>query len=156
MTDPKNDPKKSRPEKSRPEKSRGWIDYDYAVVRLVPQVHLEQFINIGVVLHARTQEVLLARIEPDWRRAEAICSEIDRREVTRQVEGMLRIAAGDADAGPIALLPPSERFHWLTAPRSAVLQTSSVKTARTRDLEQALEALFVEQCGRGCSSRESD
>ena len=69
------------------------------------------------------------------------------QEVTRQVEGMLRLVAGDEAAGPIALLPPSERFHWLTAPRSAVLQTSSVRTARAKDLEEALEALFIEQCG---------
>jgi hypothetical protein len=124
-----------------------WIPFDYAVLRLVPQVHREQFVNIGVLVHARTEERLLARICPDWHRLEALGALPSRAEIEHQIEALLAIARGGENAGPIGLLPPSERFHWLTAPKSAVLQSSAIKTGRTRDLDQVVEQLFEEQCG---------
>jgi hypothetical protein len=124
----------------------GWIEFDWVVVRLVPRVHREQFVNVGVVLHARTAETLLARIEPDWERVHALGADFDRAEAERQLDGLRRVAAGGAAGGPIGLLPPSERFHWLTAPRSAVIQTSAVRPGRCRELGGALDRLFDEQC----------
>ena len=125
-----------------------WIHFDYAVLRFVPQVHREQFVNIGVLIHARTTGRLLARIEPDWPRMEALGELPPRPEIERQVEALLAIARGDEDSGPIGLLPPSERFHWLTAPKSAVFQSSPIRSGRSQDLDQALQQLFDEQCGQ--------
>ena len=102
--------------------SPSWIDYDYAVLRLVPSVHRCAFQNVGVVLHARTARFLVARF----------------------LAAYARIGEGGPAAAPIGLLPPSERFHWLTAPRSAVLQPSAVHAGRTRDPVATLGALFAE------------
>jgi hypothetical protein len=123
-----------------------WVEFDWAVVRLVPRVHQEQFVNVGILLHARTTETLLARIEPDWDGVRALAPDLDRSEAERQLESFRKVAAGGAEGGPIGLLPPSERFHWLTAPRSAVIQTSDVRPARGADPWVALERLFHEQC----------
>ena len=127
-------------------RTSSWIDFDYAVVRLVPRVHREEFVNVGVLLHARVAEQLLARIEPDWERVTSIDAQLDRTEAERQIEGMLSIVKGGEGGGPIGLLPPSERFHWLTAPRSAVVQTSPVHHGRCRDLDAALDRLFGREC----------
>lgn len=132
--------------------AREWTTFDWAVVRLVPRVHQEEFVNVGVLLHARTVETLLARIEPDWARVHALAADFDRVEGERQLEALRRVAAGGTEAGPIGLLPSSERFHWLTAPRSAVIQTSSVRTGRARDLKEALARLFEEQCKSSAST----
>jgi hypothetical protein len=121
-----------------------WIDYDYAIIRVVPQVHLCAFINIGVVLHARQAGVLEARIEIDDEEIARHCGGLDVGLLRRTADAYLRVARGGADGGAIGVLPPSERFHWLTAPRSAVLQTSEVHPGRTRDLEAEIERLMRE------------
>jgi hypothetical protein len=125
----------------------GWIDYDYAIIRVVPLVHVCSFRNIGVVLHARQAGVLDARIGYDAERLAEHCRGVDLAMLARYTEAYLRVVRGGSDAAPIGLLPPSERFHWLTAPRSAVLQTSDVHPGRARDLTVELERLFREQCG---------
>ena len=119
-----------------------WIDYDYAVVRVVPHVHLCTFQNVGVVLHARTAGYLDARLYLNRKHLTALCPEMDLELVERYLDAYQRICRGTLDAGPVALLPPSERFHWLTTPRSAVLQTSDVHCGRTRNPEETLEQLF--------------
>jgi hypothetical protein len=119
-----------------------WIDYDYAVVRVVPQVHLCTFQNVGVVLHARTAGFLDVRFYLNRNHLATLCPTLDVTLVERYLDGYQRICRGATDAGPIALLPPSERFHWLTTPRSAVVQTSPVHCGRTHDPEATLERLF--------------
>ncbi len=119
-----------------------WIDYDYAVVRVVPQVHLCTFQNVGVVLHARTAGFLDARVYLNRSHLQLLCPTLDMELVERYLDAYLRICHGTADAGPIGLLPPSERFHWLTTPRSAVIQTSEVHAGRTHDPAATLEHLF--------------
>jgi len=118
------------------------VDYDYAVVRLVPCVPREAFVPVGVVLHARQARYLGARLrlEPDWLAAH--CPGLDPEIAGRYLRAFERVAAGGTEAGPIGLLPPSERFHWLTARRSAALQTSEVHTGRTSDPAAALADLF--------------
>lgn len=117
-------------------------DYDYAAVRLVPCVAREAFVTVGVVLHARQAGFLDARLrrEPEWLRA--ACPGLDPDLAARYLAAFERVARGGPEAGPIGLLPPSERFHWLTAPRSAALQTSAVHTGRTADPAATLEHLF--------------
>lgn len=126
-----------------------WIDYDYAIVRVVPHVHLEMFHNIGVVMHARTAGFLNAHLHLDRGRLSRRCPMLDMDLLDRFLTAYQRICEGATDAAPIALLPPSERFHWLTTPRSAVLQCSEVHAGRTRDPEATLEQLFTENVQSG-------
>lgn len=119
-----------------------WHDYDYALVRVVPCVHRQDFVTVGVVLHARTAHFIGARLrrEPAWLAAR--CPGLEPALAARYLEAYERVAAGGEGSGPIGLLPPSERFHWLTAPRSAAIQTSPVHTGRTKDPEATLAHLF--------------
>ena len=119
-----------------------WIDYDYAVVRVVPLVHLCTFQNVGVVMHARTAGFIDTRLYLNRNHLTTLCPTLDMVLVERYLDAYQRICHGDPDAAPLALLPPSERFQWLTLPRSAVLQTSPVHGGRTRDCEETLEQLF--------------
>ena len=119
-----------------------WIDYDYAVVRVVPLVHLCTFQNVGVVMHARTVGFLDTRLYLNRNHLATLCPTLDMGLIERYLDAFQRTCHGDPDAGPIALLTPSERFHWLTMTRSAVLQVSPVHGGRTRDCEETLEQLF--------------
>lgn len=114
-------------------------DYDWAVVRLVAHVHRDCFENVGVVLHARRARFLGLRLAAPEAAADA-CG-LDAETVGRYFDAYRRVAEAD-DAGALGLLPPSERFHWLTAPRSTALQTSPVHTGRSRDLPATLERLY--------------
>lgn len=100
--------------------------YDFAVIRAVPHVHLGTFIPVGVLLHARQAGFLglLALTNESTLRDRVPSADVGL--LARYLRTMERVAAGDAQAGPIALAPTSERFHWLTAPRSDVLQSSPV------------------------------
>ena len=118
------------------------VDYDFAVLRVVPRVHLGAFINVGVVVHARTAEFLALRAVTDERVLAAHVHGVDADLLARYLRSCERICAGDVTAGPMALAPPSERFHWLTAPRSDVLQSSPVHEGICDDPQRALDALF--------------
>lgn len=120
------------------------IDYDFAVLRVVPHVHIGMFVNVGVALHARTAEFLALRAVTDERALAALVPSVDAELLARYLRSCEAICAGDAAAGPMALAPPSERFHWLTAPRSDVLQSSPVHEGVCEDPRQALEELFDE------------
>ena len=102
------------------------IPYDFAVLRAVPHVHLGAFIPVGVLLHARQEGFLgLLALTNESTLRDRVPS-VDVGLLARYLRTMERVASGDAQAGPIALAPTSERFHWLTAPRSDVLQCSPV------------------------------
>lgn len=120
--------------------------FDYAVVRVVPRVEREEFINVGVVVHAPTLAFLGCRIEVDPARLAALlrgAAAPDLEAVTALLAGFRRVCAGARDAGPIAALPRVERFHWLVAPRSAVIQTSPVHGGLCEDPAAALDDLFM-------------
>lgn len=123
-----------------------WIEYDYAIVRVVPHVHRGTCIDIGVVLFARTADYLEALFVADLELITRRFSDLDSVLLKRFIDAYGRVCEGGSDAGPIGLLPCSERFHWLTAPRSAVVQTSPVHPGRSRDLLGTLERLFREHC----------
>jgi hypothetical protein len=120
------------------------LDYDWAVVRLVPHVHLGCFENVGVVLHARQARFLGCRLCDAAEAARR--SGLDEALLVRFFEGYRRVSAAE-EAGALGRLPPSERFHWLTAPRSTALQTSPVHTGRACDLAAALGDLFATYVG---------
>ncbi len=120
--------------------------YSYAIVRVVPRVERGEFINVGVILLAREQEYLRARIELDSARLLSLAPDIDVATVERHLAALLAIADGRPEGGPISALQPPERFHWLVAPRSTMIQTSPVHVGRTDepDLSEALERLLAE------------
>jgi hypothetical protein len=120
------------------------VDYDFAVLRVVPRVHLGAFVNVGVVVHARTAEFLALRAVTDERLLATHVPGLDAVLLARYLRSCVAICAGDVAAGPIALAPPSERFHWLTAPRSDVLQSSPVHEGICDDPRRALDDLFEE------------
>ena len=120
------------------------VDYDFAVLRVVPRVHLGAFVNVGVVVHARTVEFLALRAVTDERILAANVPGLDADLLARYLRSCVAICAGEVTAGPMALAPPSERFHWLTAPRSDVLQSSPVHEGICEDPRRALDTLFDE------------
>ena len=115
--------------------------YSYAVVRIVPRVERGEFLNVGVILFARTARFLSACIEIDQARLHAFAPNLDVASIERHLQAFVAICEGAAGGGPIARLPLSERFHWLTAPRSAVIQTSPVHVGYGDDPRTALDAL---------------
>jgi hypothetical protein len=98
--------------------------FEYAVVRVVPHVEREEFVNAGVILSCRLRDYLAARVELDEARLLALAPDADVALVRRHLDAIPRICAGGAGAGPIGLLPLDERWHWLVAARSTILQTS--------------------------------
>ncbi|HTJ30583.1 MAG TPA: DUF3037 domain-containing protein [Acidobacteriaceae bacterium] len=118
--------------------------FDYAVLRLVPRVEREEFLNVGVLVFCREKRMLAARTHLDEARLQRLWPDLDLDVVRQHLHAVERIAAGDADAGPIARLSQPERFHWLVAPRSTILQTSPVRTGIYREGED-LAARLLEQ-----------
>lgn len=116
--------------------------YSYAIIRVVPRVERGECLNAGVVLFARERGFLQARVELDPDRLRALAPEADLRLIEKHLQSFVAICAGQDDGGWIATLPLSERFHWLTAPRSTVIQTSPVHVGTTEDPESALEDLL--------------
>ena len=100
--------------------------FDYAVIRIVPRVERGEFINAGVIVHCPTRDFLEAQVWLDEARLRSLWPHLDAADIAEHLAVFPRIAAGDRTAGPIAALPRSQRFHWLVAPRSTVLQTSPV------------------------------
>jgi Protein of unknown function (DUF3037) len=118
--------------------------FQYAIVRVVPRVERGELINAGVVLFCRAQRYLGARTELDERALAALAADCDPAEVRPQLAVLEAVAAGDVEAGgAVAALPQSERFHWLTAPASTVVQPSPVHTGLTDDPARELGHLFA-------------
>lgn len=117
--------------------------FQYAIVRVVPDAERGECVNAGVVLYCRRRRFLAARTALDERRLAALHPDVDLEAVRGHLDALGRIAAGAPDAGPIAALPPSERFHWLVAPSSTIIQTSPVHTGLTDDPARELDHLFT-------------
>jgi len=116
--------------------------FDYAIVRLVPRVDREEFINAGVVLFCLDKRFLDALVELDEARLLSLAPEVDLAVVRSHLEALPRICRGGAEAGPIGQFPQKERWHWLVAPRSTILQVSPVHSGMCEDPAQALEHLM--------------
>jgi hypothetical protein len=112
------------------------------VLRAVPRVERGEFINVGVVLFCRERRFLQARIGLDAARLQILAPECDAADIRAQLEAIVRVADGDADAGPIARLSQSERFHWISSPHSTIVQRSEAHTGLTDDPATTLEHLF--------------
>lgn len=116
--------------------------FDYAIVRVVPRVERGECINAGVILFCLTKRFLAAKVELDERRLLALAPDVDLELVRGHLEAIPRICAGGRPAGPIGQLPQKERWHWLVAPRSTIIQTSPVHSGLCEDPAQALEHLM--------------
>jgi hypothetical protein len=121
---------------------RAQCSYDYAVIRVVPRVERQEFVNAGVILWCQEQDFIAARIELDEARVHMLDASVDIEAVRRHLASFAIICAGGADSGPIGKLPKRERFDWLVAPRSTIIQTSAVHTGRCADLDAILEHLL--------------
>jgi hypothetical protein len=121
--------------------------FDYAIVRVVPRVEREEFINAGVVLHAPTLAYLACMLHLDRGRLAALAPDVDGEPLARHLDAFRRVCAAEREAGPIAALPLAERFHWLVAPRSTQIQTSAVYGGVCEDPAAALRELFERRVG---------
>jgi hypothetical protein len=116
--------------------------FAYAILRVVPSVERGERLNVGVVLFCRQRGYLAARVELDVDRLRALAPGIEIADVESHLVALARVAQGADDAGPIAALPQSERFGWLVAPSSTVVQPSDVHTGLCQDPGETLDALF--------------
>ena len=117
--------------------------FEYAIIRIVPRVERGECLNVGVVLFCRTRRFLDARIEPDLTRLAAFAPGLDLLPIQEQLAHIPLICQGGKSAGPIGLLPQQERFRWIVAPRSTVIQPSPVHCGICDDPALALDRLLV-------------
>lgn len=119
--------------------------YEYAVIRFVPRVEREEFINIGLIMMCKRRRWIRVRFHLDPARLDAFGTDLCRRALEHQLLTFTQVAEGHAAGGPMALLPVEERFRWLTAVRSACLQTGRPHPGLTTDLDARFDTLFAEQ-----------
>lgn len=116
--------------------------FQYAIVRVVPDIARGEFVNVGVVLMCRTKRFLGARVNLDEHKLAAIAPGLSAATLVPHLEAIVRIAEGDPEAGPIASLALAERFHWLVAPSSTIIQVSETHTGLCADPAGELDHLF--------------
>ncbi len=121
----------------------GKASFDYAVIRVVPRVEREEFVNVGVVLFSRELRYLGCHIELVESRLRALASEIDVVAIERHLASFRAVCEANPDAGELAALSQAERFHWLVAPRSTVIQVSPVHSGISEDPAAELESLVA-------------
>jgi hypothetical protein len=117
--------------------------FQYALLQVVPRVERDERFNAGVVVFCRRRSFLAARVELDEHRLTALDPEADAAGIAAHLDLLARIAAGDPSAGAVAALSQSERFHWLAAPSSTVVQPSPVHTGICEDPQAQLDHLFA-------------
>ena len=118
--------------------------FEYAVIRVVPHVEREEFVNVGVILYCATEKFLRCITEVDEERVRGLCSKIDFGELREHIRSFELISAGGKDSGSIGKLSMPERFRWLTAARSAMVQTSKVHPGLCTDAAAMLTRLFTQ------------
>lgn len=117
--------------------------FDYAVIRVVPRVEREEFVNTGVIVFCLEKNFLAARVHLNAERLRALWPEVDVDLIRQHLEAFPKISAGDPAGGPIARLSLRERFHWLVSPRSTMIQVSPVHSGICNgDPQEALDRLF--------------
>ncbi|MFN8357185.1 MAG: DUF3037 domain-containing protein [Spirosomataceae bacterium] len=119
--------------------------FEYAVIRVVPRVEREEFLNVGVILYCARQKFLKCLFSVDNKKLAAFSPVLDLAELERNLQALQAIAAGERNTGPIGLLDLPSRFRWLTATRSTVVQTSKVHPGFCENPQERLETLFQEQ-----------
>jgi hypothetical protein len=118
--------------------------FEYAVIRVVPRVEREEFINVGVILYCAKKKYLEFAFHINEARFSAFNSELEISTIERNLQAIAKICVGGSDAGPIGSLDAASRFRWLTATRSTVIQSSKVHPGFCNDGEQMLQKLYQE------------
>ena len=118
--------------------------YDYAVIRVVPKVEREEFINVGLILFCKRANYLKVRIRVNPEKLDLYATEMERDGLCDNLNAIEKICSGSAEGGPIALLDIPDRFRWLTAVRSASIQTSRPHAGFADDLDVTFDRLFEE------------
>jgi len=118
--------------------------FEYSVLRLMPRVEREEFLNVGVILYCSARDFLKCRYEINSQRIDSFCEKVDHADLLDRLEAFTRICDGSHGSGPIGELPLPSRFRWLTANRSTILQSSGIHPGLCLDPEQTLNKLFVE------------
>lgn len=118
--------------------------YEYAVIRYVPRVEREEFINVGLVMMCKRRRWLRIEVKPDQRKLSVYDCPHSTEEIERQLSAFLKVGTGAKDAGLIAALPVEERFRWLTAVKSSCLSTSRPHPGKTADLDATFARLWSE------------
>ena len=116
--------------------------FEYAVIRVVPRVEREEFLNVGVILYCRDKKFLQCRYVLNKARLDALCDSLDCDEVEEHLKSFERICNGDKEGGPIAQLDLASRFRWLTATRSTIVKSSKVHPGFSDVPEETLEKLY--------------
>jgi hypothetical protein len=115
--------------------------YEYSVIRVVPKVEREEFLNVGIILFCKKQQFLHTRMSLNEKKLEIIAPDADRFQINENLQSFEKICSGQKLGGPIGLMDVAERFRWLTAVRSSVIQTSRPHPGLTADLQATLERL---------------
>jgi hypothetical protein len=118
--------------------------FEYAVIRVVPRVEREEFLNVGIVVYCAKQKFLQSHMERGEERLRAFCPHCDIAEIMEYLNSFQKICEGGADGGPIGRLTVAERFRWLTAVRSTVVQSSKVHSGLSEDLSGTVNKLFAQ------------
>ena len=121
---------------------RGKDLFEYAVIRVMPRVEREEFLNVGVILYCSAQKFLETKFLIDRERIQAFCKGVDCDELEERLKAFEKISRGGKEAGPIGELPIASRFRWITANRSTVVQTSAVHPGFCDDAGEMLQQLF--------------
>lgn len=121
--------------------------FEYAVIRVVPRVEREEFINVGVILFCKKKNYLDVQYLIDDKKLLSLHTELDLETVSQHLKAYKDIALGKSNTGKIGQLEESERFRWLTATRSTIVQSSKVHSGLSHDLPKTLERIFKEQVG---------
>lgn len=116
--------------------------YEYAVIRVVPRVEREEFLNVGVVVFCKKEKFLQVRYKLDTEKLSILATELDIEQLEKNMQSFKKICNGAKDGGPIAQMDIPSRFRWLTAVRSSVIQTSRPHPGLCDDLEKTLSRLF--------------
>ncbi len=116
--------------------------FEYAVLRVVPKVEREEFLNVGVVLYCPKKKFLHVLFHLDLERIKAFACELDIPEIGQYLQAFENICAGSKDSGPIGKLSAADRFRWLTATRSTVVQTSKTHSGLSTDLKETITKLY--------------
>ncbi len=118
--------------------------YEYAVIRVVPKVERDEFLNVGIILFCKRAKQIKVRFEINENRLSAFANDLDIDQIKRNLDSFVKIGLGMGIGGPIAKFEVPERFRWLTAVRSSVIQTSRPHPGMCVDLDKTFERLFVE------------
>lgn len=120
------------------------IVYEYAVIRVVPKVEREEFINIGLIVFSKRKRYIRFQYQIPEHKIRSFCSEFDSIQLQENMESFAKISAGAKDGGPIAQLEADERFRWITAVKSSSIQSSRPHPGLSEDLDATFEKLYKE------------